>query len=124
MIRTTLPLIAGALMSFPATTPVHAAEPELKARIVVEDAPDASKQFVGYVTAQQPFEGRYELTGEKKGVAGNARVKQAGVVKAAPHQATRLSHLAFGSIAADDHYTIQLKIYRGKDLVAQDQIVK
>lgn len=120
MIRTILPLIAGMMM----TVSAHAAEPELKARILVEDAPNAAKRFVGYVTAQQPFEGRYELIGEKKGIAGNAKVKQAGVVKAAPHQLVRLSHLAFGSIAADDHYTIQLKIYRGKDLAAQDQIVK
>ena len=120
MIRTTLLLIAGMMMTFSA----HAAEPELTARIVVEDGPNASKLFVGYVTAQHPFEGRYELIGEKKGVAGNARVKQGGSVKAAPRQAVRLSHLAFGSIAADDHYTIQLKIYHGYELVAQNQIVK
>lgn len=120
MISRFLALFAGAAMLVPA----HAAEPELKSRILVEDAPNASKRFVAYVTAQHPFEGRYELTGEKRGVAGNARVKQAGAVKAAPHQAVRLSHLAFGSIAADDHYSIQLKIFRGNELVSQDQIVK
>lgn len=120
MVRRFLSLLAGGLMMLPA----HAAEPKVKASILVEDAPNASKQFVAYVTAQQPFEGRYELTGEKKGVAGNARVKQAGVVKAAAHQAVRLSHLAFGSIAADDHYLVQLKIFRGNELIGQDQLTK
>ena len=120
MIRYLLPLFAGAVM----TIPSQAAEPELKARILVEDAPNGTKQFVGYVTASVPFEGRYEFMGEKKGVAGNARLKQGGMVKAVPHQAVRLSHLAFGSIAADDHYAIQLKIFRGDKLVGQDQIVK
>lgn len=113
-------LLAGCL----AAVPAQAAEPELKARILVEDAPNATKQFVAYVTAQQPFEGRYELIGEKKGVAGNARVKQAGAVNAAPHQAVRLSHVAFGSIAADDHYSVRLKIFRGTELVGEDQITK
>ncbi len=120
MIRRVFLLLTGCLMIAPA----HAAEPELKASILVEDAPNASKQFVAYVTTQKPFEGRYELIGEKKGVAGNARVKQAGAVKAAPRQNVRLSHLAFGAIAADDHYSVLLKIYRGNELVAQDQIVK
>ncbi|MFC4593944.1 curli-like amyloid fiber formation chaperone CsgH [Sphingobium tyrosinilyticum] len=120
MMRCALLLLAGCL----AAVPAQAAEPELKARILVEDAPNATKQFVAYVTAQQPFEGRYELTGEKKGVAGNARVKQAGAVKAAPHQAVRLSHVAFGSIAADDHYSVRLKIFRGTELVGEDQISK
>ena len=120
MIRRFFPLLAGCLTAMSA----QAAGPELTARILVEDAPNASKQFVAYVTTQQPFEGRYELTGEKKGVAGNARVKQAGFVKAAPHQAVRLSHVAFGSIAADDHYLVQLKIFRGNQLVGEDQISK
>lgn len=104
--------------------PAQAAEPQLEARILVENAPNASKQFVAYVTAQQPFEGRYELIGEKKGVAGNARIKQAGAIKAAARQAVRLSHLAFGSIAADDHYSVHLKIYHGNTLVGEDQINK
>lgn len=120
MTRYFLPLFAAALTAAPS----HAAEPELKARVLVEDAPNGSKMFVAYVTAQHSFEGRYELNGEKKGVSGNARVSQAGAVTAAPLQATRLSHLAFGAIAADDHYTIELKVYRGKELVAQDQIIK
>ena len=120
MVRRFFSLLAGGLMILPA----QAAEPQLKASILVENAANASKQFVAYVTTQQPFEGRYELTGEKKGVAGNARVKQAGAVKAVPHQAVRLSHLAFGAIAADDHYLVQLKIFRGNELVSEDQIIK
>ena len=120
MTRRFLSLLAGWLMVVPA----QAASPMLDASIIVEDAPNATKQFVGYVTAPQPFEGRYELTGEKIGVAGNARVKQTGAIKAAPHQAVRLSHIAFGSIAADDHYTVQLKIFRGNELVGHAEIIK
>ena len=122
MTRRFLSLLAGWFMMI---VPAQAAAPlVIDASILVEDAPNATKQFVGYVTAHQPLEGRYELTGEKIGVAGNARVKQAGAIKAAPHQAVRLSHIAFGSIAADDHYSVQLKIFRGNELVGHAEIIK
>ncbi|WP_022683362.1 curli-like amyloid fiber formation chaperone CsgH [Sphingobium bisphenolivorans] len=120
MIRRLCLLLAAAWSIIPA----QAAMPGLDARLLVEDGPNAGKLFVAYLTTQQPFEGRYELSGEKKGVAGSARVKQAGAVKAVPHQALRLSHLAFGAIAADDHYTVRLKIFRGSELVSEAQIIK
>ena len=114
-------LIAGLL----AAGPAHAAPaPALQAQILVEDSGGAGKIFVGYVTSPQPFEGRYELIGEKRGAAGSARVRQAGAVKSVNAQAVRLSHIAFGSIAADDHYVVQLKIFQGKELISQVELKK
>ena len=55
MVRRLFSLVAGGLMILPA----QATEPPLKASILVEDAPNASKQLVAYVTTQQPFEGHY-----------------------------------------------------------------
>ena len=62
---------------------------------------------------------RYELKAKKAGSAGTTDTFQAGSFNIASRQEKCLSELGL-SASSDDHYRIELKVYKDEKLVAED----
>jgi len=62
---------------------------------------------------------RYELKAKKAGPSGTADTFQAGSFNIASRQEKCLSELGL-SASSDDHYRIELKVYKDEKLVAED----
>lgn len=88
--------------------------------------PDATGRphFVGYVSADHAFAGRFELVGERRGGGGTSNVRQGGSVLAGDGETVRLSQLSFGDLSAVPHYVVHLRVYRGDQLVGTAEIAK
>ena len=77
--------------------------------------------FTGFVQADAGIEIRYELTAVKSGKSGQSRSQQAGRFRLQTDAPRRLAESRF-NVADGDDYCVQLAIYRGNTLVA-NQIV-
>jgi len=62
---------------------------------------------------------RYEIKAKKTGSAGTTDTFQAGSFNIASRQEKCLSELGL-SASSDDHYRIELKVYKDEKLVAED----
>lgn len=94
----------------------------VKVWIAPELGADRSQVFVGYVSAGAPLTLRYELVGEKRGPAGHSRVQQGGEVAVAADGSARLSQVSFGRLDETDHYSVNLRVFDGAELVGHAAI--
>ena len=77
--------------------------------------------FTGFVQADAGVEIRYELTAVKSGKSGESRSQQAGRFRLQTDAPRRLAESRF-NVAEGDDYCVQLAIYQGSTLVA-NQII-
>lgn len=75
--------------------------------------------FVGHVQSPKRFIARYELIGEKRGPSGNSVVRQGGQVAVEANKPARLSQVSFGTLRANDHYSVHLRLFDGDKLVGE-----
>jgi hypothetical protein len=121
---TALPLVAtGLATGLTGTATAKEVEP-VKAWISLEPGAGGHSQFVGHASATEPFEGRFELIGERRGAGGVSHVTQGGAVRISDGQSARLSQLSFGDVATATHYSVQLRILKGDKIVGSAEITK
>ena len=98
--------------------PATSAAPDVDMRIdrVTDDASHAV--FRGIVTGDAPEPLRYELSLIKTGASGVSRVRQAGTLMLEPGSENVTSSIAT-KMERDDRYQVDLRLYRGDQLVAE-----
>ncbi len=102
-----------------------ASQPEsggFKARIAIEPDGDGIKiQAYCLNNTSEDAVLRYRMISKKAGRAGTSQSSQSGTFKIAAGQEQSLSKLSLG-VSAADQYEIELKVFKDRELVAQDSV--
>jgi hypothetical protein len=78
-------------------------------------------EVVAHVKAAHTGMLDFELSSVKEGPSGNSQTKQAGSIKLEKGESRALTHLNL-SLTGKDHYRLTLRVYKDRQLIAEDRV--